>query len=175
MGARASMRRASAGLPRLLAAGCVVLSACAYSFSGSSLPSHVNTIGIPSFGNESELPGLGQDLTAGVTDRFISDGRLKIASSGNADARLEGEIIQYENKVNTFSAAEEPIDYVVVIALSVRLRDQVKNRELWSRERLTASSVWAPNGTGIATEEQAREEAIETLASDIITTTLEQW
>ena len=156
--------------------GLLTLSACTYSFTGTNLPSHVKTLAIPSFQNQSDLPGIEQEVTSALTSRFIEDGRLKIASSGAADARLDGEVVRYENKVNTYSGSDDPIDYVVIVTLSMVLRDQVKNRELWKDEALTATSVWDPAATsGLTNEEDARAEAIEKLTSDVITQTLEQW
>lgn len=160
----------------LLAAAVSGTGGCSYSFSGTNLPSHVKTLAIPSLDDRSNLPGLAQEVTSALTSRFIEDGRLKIASSASADARLDGVVVSYQNKVNTYSASEEPIDYVVVVTLSLHLRDQVKNRELWQDESLTATAVWTPGGTGgLNTEDDARTEAIGKLTSDVVSQTLESW
>ncbi|MCB9462778.1 MAG: hypothetical protein H6682_03725 [Candidatus Eisenbacteria bacterium] len=162
---------ASAGLALfsislLLCAGC-------YSFTGSNLPGHIKALAVPTVRNATLEPGVEQELTDQITERFISDGRLKIASERTAEAVFIGELTNYENKVNNYTASQEPIDYIVVLTLSAQMRDQVKNRDLWKEDRLVATAVYEP-GAG-ETEEEARREAIEILANDIVTKTLEQW
>lgn len=148
------------------------LSGC-YSFTGTSLPGHVSTVGIPNVINSTLEPGIEQEMTAGITDEFLRDGRLKIASPSTSDARLDAEITAYENRVNDYSSDQNPIDYIVVLTLKVELIDQVKNQELWRDDRLVVTEVYDPSGG--ETEESARVEIISTLASDIVARTLEQW
>jgi hypothetical protein len=150
---------------------------CAYSFSGSNLPSHIKTIAVPNIDNETLEPGLGQDVTTGVIDRFIKDGRLKIAPEGRANARLDARITKFENKVNNYAGDQSPLDYIVVLTVSVVLRDQVKNRELWKDESMTRNSVYVPGGVPplLTTEDAAKADAISGLAQDIVTRTMEQW
>src|SRR5512136_987237 len=75
-------RTALAGLAWL-----AVLSAagCGYSFSGSSLPSHLKTIAIPVFENQSLDPTIADEVTSGVLDQFLEDNRLKVAREARAD------------------------------------------------------------------------------------------
>lgn len=153
------------------------LAGCAYSFSGSNLPSHIKTVAIPNFTNETLEPALDQEATAAVLDRFVKDGRLKLAPESRADALLTARITLYENRVNNYRADQTPRDYVVVVTVAAAMKDQVKNRELWQDEALTRSAVWAPSGESVllTTETAAREEALRSLAGEIVTRTLEQW
>lgn len=163
------------GLWRVFPAFLLPLLGC-YSFTGTNLPSYVHTIAVPNFENSTLEPGVDQQVTRGVTQHFIDDGRLKLASGSASDARVIGEIVGYDNKVNNYSADQNPIDYIVVLRCSVRLRDQVKNRDLWSDDALIATAVYQPGAaTGAKSEEEARQAAIDKLATDIVTRTLEQW
>ena len=150
----------------LQSAGC-------YSFSGSNLPGHIKAVAVPTVKNSTLQPGVEQEITDGIVARFLSDGRLKIASEKSAEAVFLADLIGYENKVNNYSASQEPIDYIVVLTLSGQMRDQVKNRDLWKDDRLIATAVYEPRAGG--TEAAALEKAIETLAGDIVGKTLEQW
>ncbi|MCK4414507.1 MAG: hypothetical protein KAY32_13285 [Candidatus Eisenbacteria sp.] len=159
----------------------LVAAACAYSFSGSSLPSHIQSIAIPVFANESLDATIGDEVTRGISDRFLEDNRLKLAREANADCVLEGRVTQYERKVYSYTASQEPEAYIVVVRLAVVLKDRVKNRDLWSNERLEATATYpaettASTGGGLpASEEEAREAAIADLAQDILAQVLEQW
>lgn len=153
-----------------------VLAGCAYSFRGSNLPGHIRTVAVPNFANTTLEPGIEQEATAAVIDRFIQDGRLKLAPEGQADSRLSGSITKYENRVNNYGPDQSPRDYIVVVTVGVEMKDQLKNNALWSDPALTRTAVYVPGGTsGLTSERDARSEAIRSIAGEIVTRTLEQW
>ena len=144
-----------------------------YSFTGTNLPGHIKSVGVPNVINTTLEPGIEQEMTSGITDGFLEDGRLKIASPSSSDARLDAEITSYENKVNDYTADQNPLNYIVVLTLKVELIDQVKNQALWKDDRLVVTEVYDPSAG--ETEESARESVIETLAANMVARTLEQW
>jgi hypothetical protein len=157
-------------------AGLWLGSGCTYSFTGSNLPAHVKTVAIPNFSNETLEPGLDQEITTVVIDRFIKDGRLKLASEAKASCRLSGRVVKYENRVNNYASDESPRDYIVVVTVAVTLRDMVKNRDLWKDDSLTRTAIYVPGAmTGPGSEQDARAYADSVLASDMITRTMEPW
>jgi hypothetical protein len=161
--------------------------ACGYSFSGTSLPTHIKTIAIPMFQNESLDATIASEATRGITESFVADSRLKLAREGNADCVLEGKVVGYERNVYSYSAGEVPEAYIIVVRVAVILKDRVKNRDLWSDEGLTATATFpAVSGETVSegtsggegppqNEEDARAAAIRNLAQDILARTLEQW
>jgi hypothetical protein len=163
-------------LAGLLLAGLLPGSGCTYSFTGSNLPSHVKTVAIPNFANETLEPGLDQEITTVVIDRFIKDGRLKLAPEGKASCRLAGRVVKYENRVNNYGPDESPQDYIVVVTVALALRDMVKDRELWKDDALTRTAVYVPGAaSGLGSEQDARGEALRAIAGDMITRTMEPW
>ena len=182
----AAQRRRAWGF---LAAGLALalsLQACGYSFSGTSLPAHIRSIAIPMFQNETLDATIGSDVTQGITERFVSDNRLKIARAASADCVLEGRVIEYTRNVYSYNAAQQPEAYIVVIRIAVVLKDRIKNRDLWADDALTATATYpATPGTAVEAdagsqglpqnEDEAREAAIANLAQDILARTLEQW
>jgi hypothetical protein len=149
---------------------------CAYSFSGSNLPSYIKTIAVPNFANETLQPGLDQEFTTAVIDRYIKDGRLKLAPEGKESCRLSGRVTKYENRVYNYTADQSPRDYIVVVTASVVLKDMVKNRDLWKDDALTRTAVYVPGASsGLSNETDARADAIRQLATDMVTRTMEPW
>jgi hypothetical protein len=152
---------------------------CGYSFSGNSLPSHLKTIAIPVFENGTLDPSIADEVTAGLLDQFLADNRLKVAREARADCVLEGKVTQYERRVYSYTAAQEPQEYIVVIRLAVVLKDRVKNQDLWSKDDLQATATYAAvAGAQIGqadTEAGARSLAIKQLGQDILAKSLEQW
>jgi len=177
-------------LPGLAVA--LLAASCGYSFSGTSLPGHIQSIAIPVFQNETLDATIASEVTRGISDRFVQDNRLKLAREANADCVLEGKITRYERNVYSYTGAQEPEAYIVVVRMAVVLKDRVKNRDLWADDALTASATFPATGASLApassgatetagagglpeSEEQARQAAIRDLAQDILARTLEQW
>lgn len=165
--------------PSVWALVLALLAGCGYSFTGSSLPSHIRTIAVPVFENETLDATIAEEATAGIQDRFLEDNRLKVVREARADCVLEGRVTGYERRVYSYTPDQEPQEYIIAIVLAVVLKDRVKNRDLWSQERLQATATYAATeGTKVGqatTETAAREMAIELLAQDILAKTLEQW
>jgi hypothetical protein len=152
---------------------------CPYSFSGSSLPSHVKSIAIPVFDNESLDATIADEVTRGLLDHFLEDNRLKVVPESRADCVLEGSVTGYERRVYSYTPNQQPEEYIVVVSISVVLKDRVKNKDLWSDESLQATATYAATADASAgsadTEDEAREAAVVLLAQDILARTLEQW
>lgn len=173
------------GLPLLWVALCA---GCGYSFSGTSLPGHIRTIAVPVFANET-LDGLiAEETTRGMSDRFLEDNRLKVARETTADCVLAGRVIHYERRVYSYTPAQEPQDYIVIVRIAVVLNDRVQSRDLWSAESLEATATYPASGSTSsggtteasggalpANEQEARAAAIRKLAQDVLARTLEQW
>ena len=157
--------------------GLLLASGCGYSFTGSALPAHVKSVAVPTFENQTVEAELPQQVTSALTDRLVKDGRIKLAAESQAQARFEAQVSGYENKVYNYTADQTPKDYIVVITLSITLRDMVKNRELWKDEAMKGTSIYSPNGGSatLSNEPDARKEAIANLARDIVNRTLESW
>ena len=158
--------------------GCAALGCGIYSFSGSSLPSHIKTVAVPIFENETLEFEIANQVTDAITDRFIKDGRLNVTGETRADAVIEGRVMTYENKVHNYSADDTPEDYIVVLRVAVQFRDAVKNREIWKEDGLVVSAVYlvvAGSKEALSDEESARAQAISELAEDVLARTMEQW
>jgi hypothetical protein len=161
---------------------------CGYSFSGSSLPGHIRTVAVPVFANET-LDGLiADEVTRGMSDRFLEDNRLKLARESVADCVLVGRVVHYERRVYSYTAEEEPEDYVVIVRIAAVMKDRVKNNDLWSAENLEGTATYpatgstssgggttASGGAQPVNESEAREAAIRKIAQDVLARTLEQW
>jgi hypothetical protein len=156
-----------------LASGCGL-----YTFSGNTLPSHIKTVAVPIFQNDSKDPEIGNEVTEAITQRFLTDNRLKIVGEKRADAVLDGKVTSYENKVNNYSADQNPEDYIVVIRVAATLRDTAKNKEIWREDQLTVTAVYSVKGKNtqpLTDEASARQKAITDLAEDVLARTFEQW
>jgi hypothetical protein len=95
---------------------------CGYSWRGT-LPPHVRTVGVPVFANRTQWPNIEAALTAAVANAFATDGRLKVVQPAEADAILEGEIVNYQVSVLAFDSNANAQQYRLFVTVDVRFRD----------------------------------------------------
>jgi outer membrane lipopolysaccharide assembly protein LptE/RlpB len=171
----------SKNLTRLLLLGAVfVLGSCGYSTSPALLPSHLKTIAIPVFENETSEYTLEQEVTNAVVQRFVADNHLKVVEERVAQSVIKGRIKSYRNSVFGISAGttNRAEEYRVAIVVSVTFKDVVKNRELWSEDNLEkTANYYVTNvpGQTAKTELDGRKEAITKIADEILSRSVQGW
>ncbi|MBT8387524.1 MAG: hypothetical protein KJO12_08955, partial [Ignavibacteria bacterium] len=72
---------------------------CTYSFTGASVPEHLNSIAIPIAEDRSGagVPGLRELLTEEIINKFIEDNSLQVAERTKANAILESVIVSFSD------------------------------------------------------------------------------
>ncbi len=162
----------------LLTAAGLGAGGCAYTTRLSSLPPHLKTVAIPVFENGTNQYTLEQDLTTAVVERFVADNHLRIVDERSANAVIKGRITLYRNSVFGISPQNLAQEYRVTIAVSVVFKDQVKNRELWSDASLVkTANYYVQNvpGHAASTELEGRKQAIDKIADEILTRSVQGW
>ncbi len=156
----------------LLAAGCGV-----YSFSGS-LPSHIKTAAVPLFENKTVEPGLVEDLTDAIEAAIIRDGNMRIVGELQADALVQGTIVEFIDEADAFTRSEKAEQFRVRIYADVKFMDRVKNKALWEEQHMEGWGRYdAPGATGGEgkTRDDAIEDALKMLSDEIIDKTVAGW
>ncbi|HEY3216076.1 MAG TPA: LptE family protein [Candidatus Eisenbacteria bacterium] len=161
-----------------LVGATLVGASCGYTTSPALLPSHLKTIAVPAFENGTAEPALEREITDAVIARFVADNHLKVVDERSATAVLRGKVTLYRNAVFGFStgrgAAQE---YRVTVGTSVKLKDQVKNRELWSDNLVRTANYYVVDvpGQPARTELDGRKEAVAKIADEILSRTVQGW
>ena len=141
------------------------------------MPAHLKSIAIPLFENETSEYTLEQDVTDAVVKRFVTDNHLRIVDEKSADCVVKGKITDYRNTVFGISNAELAQEYRVTIGVAVVFKDQVKNREIWRDDIVKTANyyVQAVPGQQAKTELDGRKEAIQKIADEILSRSIESW
>jgi len=147
----------------VLFAGCGI-----YSFSGSTIPSHIKTVAVPLFGNNTPEFGIDQQLTDALIDAISADNTLKIADARNADSILKGTILQITDRAGQYDANENASSYRVTINIKVSFEDVKKRKVLWEE-------TWSGWGLYESDRNQGVEDAISKLTIDILNRTVSGW
>ncbi len=153
----------------------LVLTACMpYGFAGGGLPSHVRTVAIVPFENETataELPReLGEALRARLHDRL----GLRDASEAKANAIVRGTIQRYEVDIPIGYAANNrqatTARRLLQLVVDIEMVDQVTGKTLWQRKGLQAEGQYEERG-----EAAGRKQAIDRIVNNVIEGAQSQW
>jgi hypothetical protein len=172
--ARPTAARLAAATLALALAGA----GCAYSTSTALLPAHLKTVAVPVFENTTSEYTLEQQVTDAVIARFVADNHLRVVDERSANLVVKGRILGYRNAVFGFNTATNANEYRVTIEVAVTLKDQVKNRELWSDDNLVkTANYYVQNvpGQEASTELDGRKNAIAKIADEILARSVQGW
>lgn len=159
----------------LVLALAVLLTGCAYySFTGATLPSHLNTVSLPLAEDNTTSPinTMDDDLTSFLNDRFIGQTRLNLETDeGNADAVLDTRITEYENRPTSVGGGGRAERNRVSITVSAVYYDQVEEEEIFN-QTFSGAEEYDPLEDG---EEAAARAALENIANDIFSAATSDW
>lgn len=152
----------------------ILLSSCGYySFKGS-LPSHIKTVAVPLFENNTEYPNVREDLTNMIVDEFISDNSLSITDESNADLIVSGTITSISQRAASVASGEQVEEYHIYVNVKVKCEDVKNNKALWEKT-LSQYGVMDASTADDSERESAILIAMEKITEDILNNTLGYW
>ncbi|NOZ62710.1 MAG: LptE family protein [Calditrichaeota bacterium] len=156
----------------------VLISDCGYySFSGSTLPGHIKTISVPTFGNRTSEFGVPEDLTDALIAEFTKDNTLKVTDRRTADSMIRGEITNIRDQAGAYNQNEQVSEIKVYVTVNVAFEDLKKNQTFWE-EQITQWGTYNPDvaaGQGSSTRQEAIQEALDKIVTDIFNKTVSNW
>jgi hypothetical protein len=151
-----------------------LLAAC-YSFAGGGLPSHLKSVAIVPFDNETSAPTLQAELTNQMRREVEGRLGLRAATQNKADAIVRGRIVRYEADIPAAYSADptqstSSAERKLQITVDVEIVDQSSGRTLWAQKGLTRDGTYAEGA-----EDNGRRQAIEKIVNDVIAGAQSQW
>ena len=165
--------------------GCVVAglalaatASCGYALagSGSFLPDYIETIGIPTFENDTAVFDVEQLLTQEVRSAFIGRGSYRVQPDvTGVDAVLTGVIRNIDIRPASFNADQQASRYIFTLTASIEFLDLSTNEVVWDNPQLVFSDEYeVASGAGAVENVSSffgqRSNAVERLAADFATT-----
>ena len=147
-----------------------------YSFSGSTLPSHIKTVAVPMFGNKTSEFGVREDITDTLIDQFTQDNSLKVVDQRTADSIVRGEIVNVREQAGSYNQDEQVNEIRIYVTVNAAYEDVKKHNTIWE-EQITQWGTYNPDltsGEG-STREDALKEAIEKIVADMFNKTISGW
>lgn len=154
----------------------ILITACSYSFTGASVPSHLETVAIPLFKDRSGSaePNLDNVFTNELIDKFINDNTLSVIDKANADALLECTITSLRDTPEAVSGDTEKASLRrITINVKVKYQDLVMKETIFNKDFSNYATYDANNFT----EERpvAIENAINLITEDILLGVVSNW
>ncbi|MCD4650289.1 MAG: hypothetical protein K8S56_00660 [Candidatus Cloacimonetes bacterium] len=151
---------------------------CSYSVHMTAYP-HLKSLHIGTFENKSTEYSLEEELLESLTGSFKSSNQLKLVDLA-PDCRLDGEIVDYTNKIYSYDSGEKVKEYELKILFNIQLTDLIQNEVLYEKENLLLKEVYlseatASSGTQATSEEAARSMVFDDLYQTIMENSFQSW
>jgi hypothetical protein len=153
----------------------LIVAACGvYGFSEGAFPSHVRTMAIIPFDNQTPSAEIQNELFESMRRRLQQRLGVRDAPQERADALVRGSIVSYDVDVPVAFSAD-PRQAVsarrrLQITVDVEILDQTTGKTLWQKKGLRAEGEYAERA-----ELEGRKQAIEKLVNDIVEGAQSQW
>lgn len=168
------MRRSGVRSLVALVAAALSLGGCLYGFAGGGLPSHIKTVAVLPFENETPAAGLQRELWELMRRDVESRLGLRAASESRADAVVRGRITRYEPDIPVGYSADAQQSRTarrrLQISVDVEIVDQSSGKALWTRKGLLAEGEYAEQA-----ELTGRRLAVEKIVNEVIAGAQSQW
>ncbi|WP_290745830.1 LptE family protein [Fibrobacter sp. UBA4309] len=150
-----------------LLAGC-------YSFTASTLPSHIKTVQIHEVEDKTLDPVLANNIHTAVVDMFKRNaGGVRLVNE-NANADFEMTLLSYTNKPENYNSNSDVETYRVTIRVSVKFYDNVKERIIYESKSLSADGTYDIQKNE-SEDRHGQARAIEKMQDLIISNALAKW
>jgi hypothetical protein len=150
------------------------LTGCLYGFAGGGLPTHIRTVAVMPFDNETTTPELPRELQEALRQGMQSRLGLRDAPEDRASAVVRGTVTRYELDIPVgFSANPNQATSArrrLRVLVDIEIVDQVTGKVLWQKTGVSAEGEYADRG-----EAEGRKQAIERIVTEIIEGAQSQW
>lgn len=151
----------------------LALSGC-YSFTASTLPSHIKTVQIHDVEDKALDPVLANDLHTAVVDMFKKNaGGIRLVNE-EANADFEITLLSYANKPENYNSNSDVETYRVTIRVSVKFYDNVKDRIIYESKSLSADGTYDIQKNE-SEDRHGQARAIEKMQDLIVSNALAKW
>lgn len=157
----------------LLALALQLCTGC-YSFTATTLPSHIRTVVIHDIDNRTLDPVLAMRLREGVVKLFKRNaGSVRIVNEeGDADFTMT--LLGYSNRPENYTSSSNVETYRVTLRVNVDFYDNVKKKVIYEGRGLSAEGIYDVQKNE-SEENHGQTRAIEKLQELIVANALAKW
>jgi outer membrane lipopolysaccharide assembly protein LptE/RlpB len=153
----------------------VLASSCGVYSTKGRTAGNIKKIAVPNLTNETAQPDIETDITTNLRNGLIKDNTLKVVAEQDADAVLEGTVVDYRNIPFTFNADLQAQQYRLLIGLNFSLFNPKDNTYIWKDRHIDAHSDYYLETTTDRTYDRALEEVYKDIVEGILNATTQEW
>jgi len=154
-----------------------LLWSCSYSFTGSSVPSHLQTISIPIVKDKSGSgeANISSNFTQNLIEQFIDDNSLQVINSVNSDAILSVSIISFQERTEVVSGENEKATVRrITISVQAIYKDLVMKKTIFDK-KFSNYATFDATSNSIENRQNAIQLAIENVNLDLLLAVVADW
>lgn len=128
-----------------LAGGSLALSGCGYALAGrgNTIPTYIERLGVPMFGNRTPFSPMEQIFTEKVRVEFQSRGRYQVLPDDTGvDGIVRGEIVNIGAAPAGFNPNQQASRYRFTVVVGVSFTDMRQKRVIWENSALSFSDEY---------------------------------
>ncbi len=155
----------------------VVLCGCFGYRLGSTLPSDIKTVHVPTFLNKSSEPQLEGETSRAAVEEFQKDGTLRIAGADQADSVVEVTLLSCKLEPVRFEKdnRKTPSEYRMRILAEVVFKRARSGDVLLKPRKIEGETTFVPVGDLSSSKQSALPKAARDLAHKIVVVVAEYW
>ncbi len=158
----------------LLLTPAMILSACAYSFTGANT-GNIKNVHIPVFENQTPEPGIREKVTNRIINGIIDDNTFKVTDRKAADALLSGKITRIDDGPFAFEGGGNQYtttDYKITITAIIRFENIAEKKTIWEE---TISGWGRYSLTGAKNRNDGIDDAVRMIIENILNKVISNW
>lgn len=168
------------GTTLLVSIAAMMLVSCGYYSTSSRTAGDIKKIAIPYLKNETPEPEIELEITDKIIEGIIKDNTLEVVTESEADAVLEGSIVDYQNVPFTFNTMPDASDiqaeqYRLIVGLRISLFNPIENTYIWEKKSIRAEGDYYLETTSERDYDHALEEVYREIVESILSTTIQEW
>jgi hypothetical protein len=133
-------------------------------------------VAVPFFANNTAEPNLELRVTELIIDNLVQDNTLKVVDEAQADALLEGTIVEFRNLPFSFNQDLDAQEYHVIISVQVSLYNRQLSEPIWENKTIKGDgSYFLDVPTPGLSFDDAVNEAISEITERILNLTVQDW
>jgi hypothetical protein len=158
----------------------VLSASCGYYSTSSRTAGDIKKIAIPYLKNETPEPEIELEITDKIIEGIIKDNTLEVVTDSEAEAILEGSIVDYQNVPFTFNKRPDETDiqaeqYRLLIGLRISLFNRGENTYIWENKLIRAHGDYYLEADSERDYAHALEEVYREIVESILSTTIQEW
>jgi hypothetical protein len=154
---------------------CIFVSGCAYSTTARTAKG-IKSVAVPFFDNKTAEPNLELRVTEMIIDNLVADNTLRVVDEAQADALLDGTIVEFRNLPFSFNRELNAEEYHVIITVNVTLFNRRLNKPIWENKTIKGDGSYfldVPT-PGLALDDAISESIFE-ITERILNLTVQDW